>query len=206
MPDSRSVAKQRSGAGCGFAAPALAITCILIAVASYSQFSWTHNALSDLGVVAGITGTIFNFGLCAGGFLAFNFAVFGLFTFLNEKWVGKIGALTFAAATLALMAIGVFNENFRPTHYLVSVAFFTILPISLWIITAALWLKKEKSLALFTLVVSLVAAVPWILYFAVHYVEGVAIPEFVSGLSGAVWAVVVSYKMFKAAEKPKDTS
>jgi hypothetical protein len=41
------------------------------------------------------------------------------------------------------------------------------------------------------------------LLFAVHYVSGVAIPEFASALAGSVWAVVLSYKMFKAASQPK---
>jgi hypothetical protein len=31
----------------------------------------------------------------------------------------------------------------------------------------------------------------------------VAIPEFASALAGSVWAVVLSYKMFKATSQPK---
>ena len=180
--------------------PILAFSCILTAIASYPAFSWTSNALSDLGIIPGITGPIFNFGLFASGFLAFNFALFGLFTYLDKNWVGKAGALTFAAATIALMAIGIFNEAFVPTHYIASVAFFTILPIALWIITATLALKHETKMAIFTLIASLVAAAPWILYFTVHYVPNVAIPETISGLTGSIWVVVVSYKMFKATQ------
>jgi hypothetical membrane protein len=194
---------QRIGAASGIVTPVLAFTCILIAVASYPQFSWTNNALSDLGIIAGITGPLFNFGLYTSGLFAFNFAVFGLFTYLEKSWVGKIGAVTFVATGLALMGIGFFPENVVPWHYLFSVAFFVLLPISLLVITVAFALERQTKMALFTLLIAIAAALPWILLFAVRYVSGVAIPEFASAVAGSVWAVVLSYKMFKAASQPK---
>jgi hypothetical membrane protein len=107
---------QRIGAVSGIVTPILAFTCILTAVASYPAFSWTNNALSDLGIISGVTGTIFNFGLYSSGLFALNFAVFGLFAYLRNSWIGKIGALTFAATGLALMGIGFFPENVAPHH------------------------------------------------------------------------------------------
>ncbi len=181
----------------------LAFTCILTAIYSYPAFSWTNNALSDLGIVPGVTGPLFNFGLYASGFFALNFAVFGLFSYLGNSLVGKIGALSFAATGIALIGIGFFPENIVPHHYLFSVAFFVLLPISLLVITAAFALKRQTKMALFTLLIAIAAALPWILLFAFRYVSGVAIPEFASALAGSVWAVVLSYKMFKAASQPK---
>ncbi len=197
MPNTKSLNRQSAGAIIGIAVPILAFTCILTAISSYPAFSWTNNALSDLGVVPGVTSQIFNSGLFTSGLLAFIFAIFGLFTYFGKNVVGKAGALTFAAATIALMAIGIFNEDFRPTHYIVSVLFFTILPIALWIITAGLYLKRELKLAIFTVLASIAAATPWILYFTIHYVPNVAIPEFISSLAGSIWLVVISYKMLK---------
>jgi hypothetical membrane protein len=197
LSESESVAKQRIGAAAGIAVPILAFTCILTAVATYPQFSWTNNALSDLGVVPGITGPIFNFGLLATGLLAFNFAIFGLFTYFGQSWVGKIGSIVFAASTLALIAISVFNENFSPTHYLVSVAFFTLAPIALFILTCAFWLGRHRGMAVFTVTVGVAAAFPWLLLFASNYVPNVAIPEFISGLAVSVWVIVVGKKMLK---------
>ena len=194
---------QRIGAASGIATPALAFTCILTAIYSYPAFSWTNNALSDLGIVPGITGPLFNFGLYSSGLFAFSFAVFGLFTYLGKSWVGKIGALSFAATSLALMGIGFFPENVVPHHHLFSVAFFVLLPVSLFVITGAFALERQTKMVLFTLLVAAAAALPWILLFAVRYVSGVAIPEFASALAGSVWAVVLSYKMFKAASQPK---
>ena len=189
--------RQSIGAATGILAPIIAFTCILGAIKSYSQFSWTNNALSDLGIVHGLTGTLFNFGLYTCGVFALAFAVLGLFSYLEKNWVGKIGAAVFAAATIALICIGIFNESFTPTHYLVSVAFFVLLPVSLFIITAAFAIKNQVRMAVFTILIAIGAAIPWILYFTLHYVSGVAIPEFISGVTGAIWVVTLSYKILK---------
>ena len=195
MPEYRNTGKQRFGAATGIFAPILAFTCILIAIASYPSFSWTSNALSDLGVIAGITGLLFNFGLCATGLLALNFALFGLFSYIGKNWVGKIGAAAFAAATVALIAIGVFNESYGVTHYAVSVAFFTLMPIAMFIITCAFLLGHQGRMALFTVSTGIAAALPWILLFAFKYVPNVAIPEFASGLVVSAWTIIMAYKM-----------
>ena len=195
MSTPRNVVYQRMGAFAGIVAPILGFTCILSAITTYPPFSWSNNALSDLGVVTGITGSLFNFGLVASGFLAFNFAIFGLFTYLGKSWVGKIGSAFFAAATIALIAIGIFNESFSPTHYLVSVAFFVLAPISLLILSCSFWLSHQRGIAVFTVAVGLVAALPWLLLFAFNYVHNVAIPESVSGIAVSVWAIVVGRKM-----------
>jgi hypothetical membrane protein len=198
MPESRNFVYQKIGASSGIVAPIVGFICILSAIATYPQFSWTNNALSDLGVVPGITENLFNFGLFASGLLAFNFALFGLVTYFGKSWVGKIGSAVFAASTLALIAIGVFNENFSPTHYLVSVGFFMLAPISLFILTCGFWLSHQRGMAVFTVLVGLAAALPWLLLFAFNYVPNVAIPEFLSGLAVSAWVILLAAKMLKA--------
>ena len=185
---------------CGFAAPIVALTFILAAIASWPQFSWVNNALSDLGVQSGATAWLFNSGLVVSGVL---FAVFaaGLFRLVGKRAVGRVGAAILFLACVALMLIGVFNESFRPTHYYVSVAFFVLMPISLLVLAAAFWISGKRRLGVFTSVTALVAAAVWVLQFTVHYVPNVAIPEFVSGLAGAVWVVVLSYLMANEASK-----
>ncbi len=188
---------QRIGAAAGILAPIVAFTCILVAIESYPKFSWTNNALSDLGVVNGVSGPLFNFGLYVCGFLAVIFAVLSLYSYFGKNIVGKVGAGFFVAASTALICIGVFNENFSPTHYLVSVAFFVLLPISLFIFTVAFELRHQAKMSLLTIAVALVAAAPWILYFTLHYVVGVAIPETISGLAGSLWIIVLGFKIQK---------
>jgi hypothetical membrane protein len=198
MPPSKNLVYQHMGAASGIVAPIVAFVCIFSAIASYPQFRWTNNALSDLGVVSGVTSGIFNFGLLAAGLLAFNFAAFGLFTYLGESRVGKFGSAVFAAAALALIAIAVFNEHYSPTHYLVSVAFFTLAPIALLILTAGFALCQMRKVAVFTFAIGVLAALPWIFQFAFNYVPDVAIPETLSALLVAAWAIVLGIKMLRA--------
>jgi hypothetical membrane protein len=200
LPESRSTVKQRIGAAAGIAAPILGFACILGAIASYNGFSWTNDALSDLGIIRGATGPLFNFGLFASGLLAFNFAVFGLYNYLGKSRVGKIGAAVFAAGSLTLIAIGVFNESFSPTHYVVSVAFFVLMPIAMFIITCSFLLIHKAKMAVFTVLAGLAATTPWILQFTVKYVPNVAVPEFVSGLIVSAWTIVIGCQMLKEAK------
>ncbi|HMK95439.1 MAG TPA: DUF998 domain-containing protein [Candidatus Limnocylindrales bacterium] len=194
---SRKVVRQRIGATAGLLAPILAFACIISAVASYPAFSWTNNALSDLGVVRGVTGPLFNFGLYTSGLLGFIFALFGLPTYVGKSFWGKIGTLTFSAATVALIAIGVFNESFSGIHYAVSVAFFILVPVSLFIIAYAFVLVHQTQMAILTVGIGIVMALPWITFFAFRYVPNVAIPETISALAVSTWTIILSYLILK---------
>ncbi len=183
----------------GIAAPVFAFVCILFAVASWRPFSWANNALSDLGVQPGITAIVFNVGLVLSGLLFLVFTL-GLFTLMRKQVLGKVGVFIFSLSCIALIGIGIFNENFHPTHYQVSVAFFVLFPISLLVLSAVFWRLRQKGFGAFTLAVALIAAAVWVLEFTVHYVPNVAIPEFISGLAGAVWMETLSFRMLKASK------
>jgi hypothetical membrane protein len=187
------------GAAAGIAAPIVAFACILLAVAFYSEFSWTNNALSDLGVAKGIAAPLFDFGLCVTGVLGLIFAIFALYAYFGNV-AGKAGALVFAAATVALIAIGVFNESFNGTHLAVSAAFFVLAPISLFIITCAFALSHRTRGAVFTVAVGVVAALPWILEFIINYVPNVAIPETISALAVSAWVIALSVRIIRPAK------
>lgn len=186
------------GAAAGIFAPIISFACILGAIASYPAFSWTNNALSDLGVVEGATELLFNFGLIAAGVLTFLFAVLGVYSYVGERFVGKAGSAVFATAAALLVCIGVFNEHFVPTHYVVSVAFFVLAPLGLFILTCAFWLNRHRRLAVFSLAVGVIAALPWILQFTLYYVPNVAIPETISGLAISAWTIVLSKKVLNS--------
>lgn len=181
----------------GFAAPFVAFVFILAAIASYPSFSWTGNALSDLGVVPGLTGWLFTVGLCGGGVLSLVFSLLGLYSYAGKSNIGKVGAIFFVAASFSLILIGIFNEHFRPTHYIVSVAFFFFAPLAFFTLTAAFYKMSKRVLAVFTVAAALVAALPWILQLTIHYVPEVAIPETISGLTVSIWVIVLSKFMLK---------
>ncbi len=187
-------------AAAGLVAPPLVFAFILTAIATWPKFSWFNNALSDLGVQNGATAVIFNTGLIVGGLLFIIFAI-GLFNIASKRIVSKAGAAIFVLACLMLIAIGVFNENFSPTHYLVSVGLFVFMPISMLTLAAAFWVEGKHGLSVFTFALAILAAAVWVLEFTSRYASGVAIPEFISGLAGATWVMVISYLMLKQSSK-----
>jgi hypothetical membrane protein len=160
----------------------------------WREFSWTNNALSDLGVQNGFVPLLFNAGLVTSGFLFTVFAA-GLFRYGGKHFLGKVGTSVFVWACLSLVAIGIFDERFIPTHYIVSVSFFVSLSLSMLIFVPAFWRLHMQRLSVFTFFTGLANVVPWILQFALHYVQNVAIPEFVSSLAGFVWVIVLSCLM-----------
>ncbi len=188
--------KLRIGAAAGIATPIVALSCVSVAIASYAPFSWTNNALSDLGVAGGLTAPIFNVGLVVAGVFAFLFSSLGLFNF-SKSTLGKVGSAFFVAATVALICIGIFNEHYSPTHYIVSVAFFSLAPIALFILTASFWRGNNQRLAAISVALGVVAAAPWFLQIAFSYVPNVAIPETISAVAISAWAVAVSIKMLQ---------
>jgi hypothetical membrane protein len=176
---------------CGILAPIVAFGCIILAITFAPHFSWTDNALSDLGVMPNPTAILFNSGLIISGILAIVFA-FGLFSVFKRKSVGGVGALLFLIDCLALTAIGVFPESTGPAHLYASVAFFALFPLSMFLITTYFVLMSRNTMAAFTFLVSVFAAAVWIVEFWVRYVPGVAIPETLSAVAASFWAVVTS--------------
>ena len=200
---------------CGVLTPIVAFTCIFLSVASAATFSWVDNALSDLGVMTGVSASVFNYGLITSGISGFIFATslfrvmhsFEIFSangkprFLcNRGWVG---ALLFSLACLALVAIGVFPENVQYLHFIASVAFFLLLSSALLRMGISFWQVRQKPLAWFTLLLGIVAAVPWLLLFSVRYVSGVAVPELIAAIAGGLWAGIFGFKMLKMASQTK---
>ncbi len=179
----------------GILTPIIAFTCILTAIALYPQFSWTENALSDLGVVEGATSTIFNGGLVISGILALVFAV-GVNNYLKESLTWRIGAFLFALDAIALMAIGAFPEHTAP-HFPASLAFFALFPLAMLFIGTALIRKGERKMAAFSSIAAIFAIAVWIFQYMVGFGEGVAIPETLTSLTVSAWALVLGFKMLK---------
>jgi hypothetical membrane protein len=184
----------------GLFTPILAFTFILLAIAYSPNFVWTENALSDLGIQEGLTAPLFNYGLIVSGILALTFAT-GLFPLLPKKILGRTGELTYILATLALTAIGVFPENATPMHYYVSLMFFFFCPLSMLFITVTFAKSGNKKLGVFTLAAALIAVASWVLQFAVHYVNDVAVPETISALAASAWSMVLGYNMLRRSSQ-----
>lgn len=179
---------------CGILTPIIAFTCIFLAIASWPAFSWTENALSDLGVQEGLTPILFNNGLIVSGILALVFSS-GLIVLMNGKTLARIGAFVLVLADLALVAIGIFTENARPMHLYASVSFFVLYPISMFFHVAAFVRMNKVKTAVFTFLVGIAASVAWIMQWVIGFGSGVAIPETVAALSASAWSMIMGLKM-----------
>jgi hypothetical membrane protein len=180
----------------GILTPIVAFSCIALAIACYPPFSWTDNALSDLGFDKGISSVVFNSGLIISGILALVFAS-SLPKSLPNKTLARIGIFLFALDTIALTAIGVFPENIKPTHFYVSVAFFALFPPAMFAIGTVFLQTADTKMGLFSFFAAAFAIVVWAIQFTVGFGKNVAIPETLTALSVSAWAMILGFKMLK---------
>jgi hypothetical membrane protein len=182
--------KLRIAGVCGVLTPIIVLTLILLAIYYSPWFSWTENALSDLGV-QGTAAILFNLSLVVGGVLTVIFAI-GLREILLNKTLGRIGMLIFILDGAMLCAIGIFPETAGDIHFYVSVAFFVLLPMSLFLNGVAMMQEpSERKLGLFTIIAGIVAATVWMLPW-----RAVAIPEIIAALAVSVWSIVLGIRLF----------
>ncbi|MGD2142728.1 MAG: DUF998 domain-containing protein [Candidatus Bathyarchaeota archaeon] len=174
----------------GIIAPVLGFTMIFLAINTAPWFSWTRNALSDLGV-NGLTATIFNGGLAM---TASVMAVFGLGVHELAKGdkLGQSGFTLFISACVFLIGIAAFPETAGRIHFYFSVAFFVALPISNLVISAFLIKTEILGLGLLGISTALVAIFIWTLNW-----DGVAIPEAVSSAAMGVWSAMMGFWMIR---------
>jgi hypothetical membrane protein len=187
--------KLRIAGVCGVLTPIIVLTLILLAIYYSPWFSWTENALSDLGV-QGTAAIVFNSSLVVGGVLTIIFAI-GLREILLNRTLGRIGTLIFILDGAMLCAIGIFPETAGDIHFYVSVAFFVLLPVSLFLNGVAMMQESsERKTGLFTITAGIIAATVWMLQWS-----AVAIPEIIAALAAFVWSIVLGIRMFMQASR-----
>ena len=194
----------------GVLSPIIAYSGIIIAIfLNLDWFSWTENALSDLGHYGnlGLRAFVFNSGLFISGLFALIFCLAFYYQerelFKNDKIGGYliiIGVIAFFIAVLALVGIGIFSEDFNPIHRLVSEIFFTSIPFAMWFFGGAFYRRADlKVMGLFALLVGTIAGITWISYFIFHFVSGVAIPEAVSSIAVSMWIVLRGIQYYQSS-------
>lgn len=178
---------------CGVVGPIIAFSSIFLAISLSPWFSWSANALSDLGV-SGTAVSVFNLGLMLSGLLAMVFAA-GLFKALGREFLGRAGAVVLFLATIALFGVGLFPETAGEIHFYVSVAFFALLPISFLLIGVCLLMWKHgKKLGYISILIAGLAVSPWAFSW-----DGVAIPEMISVVFVSAWIMIMGLKLYRGA-------
>jgi hypothetical membrane protein len=190
----RKIISQRVAACFGIMAPAWALVSIGISIALSPWFSWTDNAISDLGVAN--VAPLFNFGLIVSGILASLFII-GLARINRKNLLGFVGSISLLLSSLSLIGIGVFSEAFGLVHFYFSLAFFTLLIVSLIIFGIHFSLSTAtRFLGIFTFLVGIISLSGWIGW-AIVNLSGVAIPEMISIILASFWIFVLSIRMYR---------
>jgi len=139
-------------------------------------FSWSKNALSDLGYALRETAVTFNFGLAISGLTV---AIYSVTSLIDRA---RFSAILLSATSFTLQLIAVFDEIYGQIHTAVSTVFFTLLLIS----TLIYALEKRSRLAGASFIIGLSA---WLLYWMKAYKAGVATPEMISSSAAALWII-----------------
>lgn len=189
----------------GIIGPFYAFMSIMIAIIVSPWFTWTGNALSDLGNLSRyptspVSSLVFNSGLIIAGIITV-FAVLGLA--MNVK--KHIGALASTAVllvgTVALICIGLFPENFPPWHFMFSVVLFASIALAMLLFGGVFtYYRGTRRLGYFSLATGLIAASPWIPYLFLQWNIGAAIPEIISAVTVYIWVIVMSTKLASGKE------
>ena len=171
----------------GVIGPLTAYVFIGFSIASAPWFSWSENALSDLGHALGSNvAPYFNFGLAFAGLLVLIYAV----TVFRRH--AKLSSLCLAASAFSLQLIAVFDEVYGSLHLTVSVLFF----VSIGIASIVYAMEKGSLLAAIAVVVGLAS---WISYWAGIYDAGIAVPEIISATAVVSWIVWSAWKIYSGA-------
>ncbi len=181
----------------GFLGPLVALGMIAVAITLSPWFTWTGNALSDLGRYAnGLPAAIvFNAGLIATGLLVLPFVI-SLIGAVTDKWT-RVGLVPYVIALLFLISIGVLSEDFGRVHFYVSVGFFASFPFSMWLIGIN-WLIRFKDLrwfAILSLILPLLSIYMWGGWYGglFPFWSGNAIPEITTATSAIGWLWAIWY-------------
>ena len=178
----------------GILGSSVSVILLFLAVAlSSSWFSWTKNALSDIGVHGGVASCVFNLQVIVDGASMFLFAAIALSPFLSKKLSRKGWVLFLIGAGLSPLS-GLFTEDSSPIlHFVGAIGLFVILPIGLILIGSALRTKSKGRYPKLTQVAGLIAlisfATAWLAFRLQLLGYGIAIPEAASYLTIYCWII-----------------
>lgn len=174
--------------------PLFALGSIAFCVLESPWFDWQDNAISDFGVHS--VAPLFNTSLISCGIMCSVFAA-GM-VMRHRPLLLRSGMLVFLMASISLVGIGVFTEDYSPHHYYFSVAFFVLLLVACLVLSPHFLLRKDARLtgALGLCVVAL-GVFGWTYHFTVGWGSNVAIPEAMTFVPGGLWFAAVGWASLK---------
>ncbi|MHA1838946.1 MAG: DUF998 domain-containing protein [Candidatus Ranarchaeia archaeon] len=181
----------------GLLSPVISWIGIFSAISLSPWFSWTDNALSDLGVSS--AGIVFNSALIISGFLTLVF-VYKLLTLYHKRPLLVVVAGLLAVTQSASIGIGVFTEYYGGLHNLLATmlfvfAFLTSLTYGIGIILT----EHDLSQGILSCAIAVSGILSW---FLLDF-PGIAIPEAFSAALFSTWQVLFILKMSSVNNRHK---
>lgn len=183
-----------AGRAAGVASVVVALAGVLAATAVSPAFSWTANALSELGVATTAAGTettvlLFNGGLAVGALLALGYAWYLSRTAAST--LARVAAGSFAATAVLMGAIGLFPSG-TSLHFPVSVAFFLSIPTTLAVAGLAALRAGGRRDGRVGLLLAVLGVAVWVAWLAAGGRSrlGLALPEFGGAVVLASWVLL----------------
>ena len=175
---------------CGMSLIFIISSVLIISIQNAQWFSWTDNAISDLGRPEhGMP--FFNLALGFIGILLLLFSI-GLVTSLKKE---RIGPTILALSSIYFIGIGIFPLP-DPNHIDVSGLFFIAFPLSFLILGLQLYKRNNvfvRKMGRFALIIGIISALsPIILLFY----EGIATPEVIIIFPGFIWCFFYGLHLF----------
>jgi hypothetical membrane protein len=189
----------------GIVGPFYAFMSIMIAIIVSPWFTWTSNALSDLGnlskyATSPISSLVFNSGLIVAGIITI-FAALGLIMNVKKHIGALISGVVLLVGTIALICIGLFPENFPPWHFIFSVVLFVSIALAMLLFGGVFtFYRGTRRLGYFSLITGLIAAAPWIPYMFLNWSVGAAVPEIISAITVYLWIIVMCTRVASGKE------
>lgn len=194
---------RRIGGAAALASAAAGFAGLGAALAMSPWFSWSADALSDLGHPRETSSGVFNAGLLASGVLFVVMAAVLVRT-LPQGTRAKAAGAMLAAGGASLSLIGIITEAWGTPHFVVSFTYFTFVPMGM-VLTA--WASPGRarfgrvtwaaSVASWAFGISILTAIAFEAPFTSQ-----AVPELAASLINGCWAVAVGLELLRAPAAP----
>ena len=180
----------RTGVLAGAAAPLTSFVFIAAAILTHPWFSFSANALSDLGALGVRDNWIFCAGLILSGLLALLFSYYLLS--ISDGMGEKAGSSLFFAASVFLALIGIFPEGTAP-HFAISLSFYILGAASIAVFGTVLIIEKNGIYGSISLLI-LISAFCMVL---IPKWSAIAIPETIGASAISAWVYLMIYGITK---------
>ncbi len=134
---------ERLGLLCGIAGPAVFLVLYSVAMAGDPDYVFFNNYLSDLGV--GEAAWAFNSAVIMAGLLCIPFILLGIRPNLDGGVMATLGVAAGTVGCVFLILVGVFTEDYDPTHYIVAIGFFASMLAALGFMSWSLHFTRPKT-------------------------------------------------------------